>query len=67
MVKWRQIRVTQEQIDRLRNECKTEFLEHHPEFSSMPLSDNFMLTKIIDWYLDILYTHTPPKTRRSKS
>ena len=32
--------------------CLNEFLEHHPEFRGMHLSQNFMLQKIAEFYLE---------------
>jgi len=53
--KWRQIRCNKINLDKLRNEIKQEFLKHHPEFEGYPLSDNFLLTKIINYYLESDY------------
>ena len=35
----------------LMEECKIEFLKHHPDFEGMTLTQDFMLTKIIEYYL----------------
>ena len=32
-------------------DCKREFLEHHPEFKGMRITQNFMLQKLVDFFL----------------
>ena len=34
-------------------DCYTEFLEARPEFKGMFLSEDFILNKIIDYYLEL--------------
>lgn len=36
---------------RLLDNCKKEYLFHHPEMKGIPLSQNFLLGKVIDFYL----------------
>lgn len=31
--------------------CKIEFIKHHPEFSHYQMSYNFIINKIIEYYL----------------
>jgi polyphosphate kinase 2 (PPK2 family) len=35
----------------VRNECKKEFLRHHPEFEGMLITDDFIIKKIAEYYL----------------
>lgn len=35
----------------LREQCKEEFLRHHPEFKGSHITDNLILTQIIQYYL----------------
>lgn len=34
-------------------DCKNSFLEHHPEFKGIHITENFMLTKIAEVYLKL--------------
>jgi len=52
---WRQMRCSKDNLSKLRNEVKQEFLKHHEEFEGYPLSDNFILTKVIKYYLESDY------------
>lgn len=61
--RWCHIRATEEQKQQLRDGCKKEFLEHHPDFSGMELSDSFILQKIMDWYMEIDDRPIPKKLR----
>lgn len=36
----------------LMRECISVFLSHHPEFEGMNLTQNFMLQKVIEFYLE---------------
>ena len=36
---------------RLLDNCKKEYLFHHPEMTGIPLSQDFLLGKVIDFYL----------------
>ena len=36
---------------RLVDNCKKEYLHHHPEMKGIPLSQDFLLGKVIDFYL----------------
>lgn len=51
MVKWRVIRISQDNQSRLRSECRELFLDHHPEMKGLTITDEFIVTKIIDFYL----------------
>lgn len=32
-------------------DCVNEFLEHHPDFKGMNITNNFILNKIVEYYL----------------
>jgi len=49
---WSHIRARQSTIDKIRSSIKEDFLDHYPEFRSMRLSDDFLLNKMIDFYLE---------------
>jgi len=36
----------------IRNDCVEEFLNHHPEFNEVNITDNFILKKIGEFYRD---------------
>lgn len=36
----------------LRNEVKDEFLKHHKEMRGIKLTDDYLVKKIIDYYLE---------------
>jgi hypothetical protein len=38
--------------NRLMNECKITFLKYHPEFDGMKLTQEFLLTKVLDHYIE---------------
>ena len=46
-----QIRIRNDDIEKLRKEVKIEFLKHHPEFKDINLTDAFLMKQCIDWYL----------------
>lgn len=37
---------------RLMEECKVEFIRHHPELEGQPLSQGFILRRVIEYYLN---------------
>lgn len=37
--------------DRLKEDVREEYLKHHPEMKDVKLSENFLVTKLIDYYL----------------
>lgn len=43
--------VSQKTKDIICNECKKEFLTHHPEFEGMKLTENFIIRQIAEHYL----------------
>ena len=43
--------VKKENKEKLMNECVKLFLEYHPEMLGMKLSQDFMLSKLIEYYL----------------
>lgn len=49
---WVQLKTRKSVLNRLRNECKKEFLRHHPEMTEFNLTDNFMLDKVTKYYLE---------------
>lgn len=49
--KWTKICCSKEVFDKIMSECKEEFLKHHPEFKGINITQNFMLTKIAEFYL----------------
>jgi len=49
---YRHIAVSQEVYNKIMIECKKEFLEYNPEFKEMKISQNFLLNRIADKYLD---------------
>jgi hypothetical protein len=51
MTNFRTLRISHENMQLIRAECRKEFLENHPEFKSFRLTDNFMVAKIIEYYL----------------
>jgi hypothetical protein len=34
------------------NDCVEEFLEHHPEFKGYNITQDFILRKIVEYYLE---------------
>ena len=50
---YRCLNIRPETKDRFEIEIKEEFLRHHPEFKDFNLSHDFLLNKIIDYYLEI--------------
>jgi len=43
--------VDYETFDLVMKDCIVEFLEHHPEFSGMKITQNFIVKKIANHYL----------------
>ena len=43
--------IDNDDLKKLRSECKQLFLNSNPKFVGLKLSDRFMLKKIIDFYL----------------
>ena len=53
---WVKITIRKTVQSKLRIECKKEFLRHHPEFEGARLTDNLILTQIVNYYLIWKYT-----------
>jgi len=53
MVKrFKHIVVDEDTYNLIMGDCLNEFLEHHPDFEGMKLTQNFILKKIVDYYLN---------------
>ncbi len=50
MVNSRQIRVDQQDVERMMGECKNMFLKSNPKFSGMNITQKFMFKKLVNWY-----------------
>lgn len=51
MTRWRIVRISEENYLKLKGACRAEFVNEHPEFKDYHTSMNFMLCKVIDYYL----------------
>lgn len=47
-----QIWVRTSDKDRMMDECKEDFIKHHPEFRGASITQNFMFRKLVDYYLE---------------
>jgi hypothetical protein len=43
---------SEETFRKIMNECVKDFLEHHPEMKGMNITQNFILLKIAEYYLE---------------
>lgn len=50
-MKYRIIRVSAEDYEKMRNQCKDLFLMSHPEMKGMFMSNKFLFCKIVEFYL----------------
>ena len=53
MVNFEKLSVKTETKKRLLNECVIEFLKHHSELKGFKFTHDFMMEKVIDYYLGI--------------
>ena len=52
MNNWSLIRCRKKNKDKLMSDCKSWFLKDNPKFKGLNITQNFMLEKVIDFYLD---------------
>ena len=43
---------TAENRNKLRNQCKKIFLKYHPEFAAVKITDDFILSKVLNKYIE---------------
>jgi hypothetical protein len=51
---YRHLAVTDEVYKKVMLDCKKEFLKYNPNFKEMKLSQNFIINRLADKYLDNL-------------
>jgi len=51
-MKWSKITISEHNKKRLMGLCVDEYLFHHPEFRKVKLTQDFILEKVIDFYLN---------------
>jgi len=49
---WTRLSIKEDTKLKLVNECVEDFLKHNPEFESMKITHDFILNKVIRYYLD---------------